>query len=54
MMRIFVAVGTLVESSASVQRLAVPAVDVALRALHLGMQAGQRIACLRVIELRLA
>jgi len=54
MMRIFVAVGTLVESSASVLRLAVPAVDVALRALHLGMQAGQRIACLRVIELRLA
>ena len=49
--RIFVAIGALVERNAHVLRLAVRAVGVALGALHLGMQAGQRIARLRVIEL---
>jgi|SRR5579859_817753 len=50
--RILVAIGALVERNTHVLRLAVGTVRVALGALHLGMQAGQRIARLRVIELR--
>ena len=50
-MRILVAVRALVEWNADVLRLAVRSVGVALRALHLRMQPGQRIARLRVIEL---
>lgn len=50
-MRVLVAVGALVERNAHILRLAVRSVRVALGALHLGMQAGQRITCLRVIEL---
>jgi len=49
--RVFVAIGTLVEGDASVLRLAVRSVGVALGALHFFMQPGQGIARLRVIEL---
>jgi hypothetical protein len=50
--RILMAIGALAESNTHILRLAVYAICVALGALHLGMQAGQRIACLRMIELR--
>src|SRR5579864_5305075 len=50
--RILVAIGALVERNAHILWLTVRAGRVALGALHLGMQAGQRIASLRVIELR--
>lgn len=50
-MRVFVAVGALAEGNARVLRLAVGAIDVALRALHLNVEPGQRIASLGVIEL---
>ena len=53
MVRILVAIGALGERNADVLRLAVRTVRVALRALHLRMKAGQGIAGLRVIELRL-
>ena len=49
--RILMAIGALVERNTHVLRLPVGSVGVALGALHLGMQAGQWIACLRVIEL---
>lgn len=49
--RILVAVRTLVERNPDVLRLAIGSVRVALRALHLRMQSGQRITRLRVIEL---
>lgn len=48
------AIGALAERNTHVLRLAVGSVRVALGALHLGMQAGQCIARLRVIELRCA
>ena len=51
-MRIFVAVRTLIEGNSDILWLAVGTVRVALRALHLRMQSGQRIARLGVIELR--
>lgn len=51
-MRVFVAVRTLIEGNANVLRLSVGAVGMALRALHLRMQSGQRIPRLGVIELR--
>src|SRR5579863_4796864 len=50
-MRVFVAVGTLVEWNPSILRLAFGAVSVTLRALHLGVQPRQRVPGLRVIEL---
>lgn len=49
--RILMAIGALAERNTYILRLAVCAICVALGALHLGMQAGQRIARLRVIEL---
>jgi hypothetical protein len=49
--RVFMAVGALIEGDAYILRLAIGSVGVALRALHLGVQARQRIARLRVIEL---
>ena len=52
-MRVFVAIGALVKRNAHVLRLAVWSIGMALGALHLGMQAGQGIARLRVIELGL-
>ncbi len=51
MVRILVAVRALIERNAHILRLAVGAVGVALRALHLRVQSGQRIARFRVIEL---
>ena len=48
---IFVAVRALIEGDAHILRLAVGSVGVAFGALHLGVQARQRIACFRVIEL---
>lgn len=54
MVRILVAVRALIEWNANVLRFAVCSVDVAFGALHLRVQAGQRISCLRMIELRLA
>ena len=48
---IFMAVRTLIKGNPNVLRFAVGSVRVALRALHLRMQTGQRIARLRVIEL---
>ena len=53
MVRVLVTVGALVERNAHVLRLAVRPVGVALGTLHLGVQAGQGIACLRVIKLGL-
>jgi hypothetical protein len=52
-MWVFMAIGAQIERNTHVLRLAVGSVDVALGALHLGMQAGQGIARLRVIELGL-
>src|SRR5579864_962122 len=49
--RVLVAIGTQVEWNARVPRLAIRSVRVALGALHLGVETGQRIARLRVIEL---
>ena len=51
LVRIFVAIRAQVEWDADVLRLAIGAVGVALGALHLGVQAGQGIASLAVIEL---
>ena len=51
MMRISVAVRTLIERTSNVLRLAVGAVGVALGTLHLSVQTGERIASLRVVEL---
>ena len=48
--RILVAIGTQIKWNANILRLAVGAVDVALGALHLGMQAGQGISGLGMIE----
>ena len=53
MVRVFVTIGTLIEGNANVLRFAVHSIHVALSALHLGVQAGQRIAGLRVIEIGL-
>ena len=53
-MRVPMTVGALVERNAHVLWLAVCSIRVALGALHLGMQAGQGIARLGVIELGLA
>jgi len=53
MMRILVAVGALAERNPHVLRLSVRSVRMTLGALHLQMQPRQRIACLRVIKLRL-
>ncbi len=50
MVWIFVAIRALIERDADILRLAVRAVGVALRALHLYMQTSQRIAGFRVIE----
>ncbi len=50
-MRILMAVGTLVEWNANVLRLAVCPIRVALGALHLQVEPSQRVACLGVIEL---
>ena len=52
--RIFVAIGALIERDAHILRLAVRSVGVALRALHFLVQSGQRITRLRVIKLTLA
>lgn len=49
--RIFVAVGTLIEWNAHVLWFCIWAVGMALGALYLGMQPGQRISRFRVIEL---
>lgn len=49
--RVFVAVGALIKGDAHVLRLAIGPVGVALGALHLRVQARQRITRLRVIEL---
>jgi len=49
--RIFVAVGALVERNANILRLAIGSIDMTLGALHLGVQSGQQIARLRVVEL---
>ena len=49
-MRVFVAVGAQVESKAGISRFSLRPVGVALGALHLGMQAGERITRLAVIE----
>jgi len=49
--RVLVAIGTQVERNACVPRLAIGPVGVALGALHLGVETGQRIPRLRVIEL---
>jgi len=51
-MGIFVAIRTLIKGNPNVLRRAIGAVRMALRALHLGVQPGQRIPGLRVIELR--
>lgn len=51
MMRILVAVRTLVEWKADILRLAIRSVGMALCALHLRMQPSQRISRLRVIKL---
>lgn len=48
---ILMAVGTLIEWNAYVLRLPVWPIGVALRALHLQVQARQRVACLGMIEL---
>ena len=48
---ILVAIGAEIEGYADVLRLAIGTVGVALGALHLSVQAGQRIAGLAVIEL---
>lgn len=53
MMRVLVTVGALTERNPHVLRLSVGAVRMTLGALHLQMQPRQRIACLRVIKLRL-
>jgi hypothetical protein len=50
-MRILVAVKTLVERNTAVLRFSIRRGDVALAALHLGMQSGQRVAGARMIEL---
>ena len=50
-MRVFVAIGAQVEGDAYVLRLPIGAVGMALGALHLRVQPGQRIAGLAVIEL---
>ena len=50
-MRILMALGTLIERNADILRLPVRTIGVALRALHLQVQPGQRVACLGVIEL---
>lgn len=52
--RVFVAIRALVERDANILRFAISAVRVALGALHLRVQASQRIARLRVVELTLA
>jgi len=52
-MRVFVAIGALAKRNAHVLRLAVWSIRMALGALHLGMQAGQGIARLRMIKLGL-
>ena len=52
--RIFMTIGTLVESDANILWLAVCAVDVTLGTLNLSVESGQWIACLRMIELTLA
>lgn len=52
MMRILMAVRTLVEGNARIARLVVGPRSMALGALNLRVQSGQRIARLRVIELR--
>ena len=49
--RVLVAIGTQVERNTCIPRLAIRSVGVALRALHLRVETGQRIARLRVIEL---
>ena len=54
MVRVFVAIGTLVERNACVLGLAVGSVDVTLCTLHLLMQSGQRVLSLGVVELGLA
>ena len=51
MMRVLMAIGTLVERDAYILRLAIGAVDVALGALHLGVQSSEWIPSLGVIEL---
>lgn len=51
MMRVLVAVGALVERYANILRLSVGPVGVALGALHLRVQTGQRVTGLGVIEL---
>ena len=48
--RVLVAIGTQAERNACIPRLAIRSVGVALDALHLGVETGQRIARLRVIE----
>ena len=50
-MRILMALGTLIERNAYVLRLSVWPIGVALGALHLQVQPGQRVARLGVIEL---
>lgn len=51
MVRIFMAVRTLIERNADVLRLAIRSVRMAFRALHLRMQPGQRVTRFRVVEL---
>ncbi len=50
-MRIFVAIGTLVERNSRILRLAIGAIRMTLRALHLRVHSRQGVASLRVIEL---
>ena len=48
---ILVTIRTLIERDTNVLGLAIGAIDVALRALHLGVHTGQRVTRFRVIEL---
>jgi len=50
-MRVLVAIRALVERNSDILRLAISAVGVALGTFHLGMQSGERVSSLRVIEL---
>ncbi len=51
-MRVFVAIRTLIKRDAHILRFPVRSIDVALCTLHLRMQSGQRIPSLAMIELR--
>src|SRR5271169_3673005 len=50
--RVLVAIGTLTERNANILRFAIPTRCMTLLTSHLNVQAGQRIACLPVVELR--